>query len=254
MTATNKQTIISHLEDLRWVFIRAVVYLMAACIISFFFAEQIIEIIKLPAKDVITNFFILKPTDSVVIYMKTILYGGFVIAFLPIIYEFVNFIKPALQKEQISFVLKWTAFSVILFLAGTLFAYFLILPVAVKFLTDLAQTLTASSMQVSFNAYISFVLMLLLCGGIIFQIPLLCAALTILNIISPFVLRKFRKEMFFGLCVFAAVITPTTDVFSMTLFVAPMIVLYELGIIISDVIYKRKKSETEMLYDGGKYD
>jgi Sec-independent protein secretion pathway component TatC len=60
--------------------------------------------------------------------------------------------------------------------------------------------------------------------------------------------------MFFGLCVFAAVITPTTDVFSMALFVAPMIVLYELGIIISDVIYKRKKSETEMLYDGGKYD
>jgi len=254
MTIKNNQTIMSHLEELRWVFVRSIVYLIIAGLVSFFFAEQIIELIKLPAKDVITNFFILKPTDSIVIYMKTIMYGAVVIAFLPMTYEFINFVRPALQQEQVLFVFKWTIFAVILFIAGTIFVYFAVLPIAIKFLIDLAQTLTSSSTQVSFNAYISFVLMLLLCGGIIFQIPLICAMLTLLNIITPFVLRRFRKEIFFGLCVFSAIITPTTDIFSMLLFVFPMIILYELGIIISNVIYKQKKSEIDKIYDGGKYD
>lgn len=254
MIKTNKLTIISHLEELRWVFIRSIIYLIIAGIISFFFVDQIINFIKLPSKDIINGFFILKPTDSIVIYFKSIMYGAFVLAFLPIIYEFINFIRPALHREYTWFVIKWTLSAVILFLAGTIFVYFIVLPVAVKFLTDLAQTLISSNSQVSFNAYISFVLMLLLCGGIIFQIPLISAMLTMLNIISPFVLRKFRKEMFFGLCVFSAIITPTTDVFSMMLFVFPMIVLYEIGIIISDTIYKKRTSETEQIYDGGKYD
>jgi len=255
MTTTgNKKTVISHLEDLRFVFIRSLIYIIAASAVSFFFADKIIDIIKFPSKDIITGFYILKPTDSVAIYFKTIMYGAFVAAFLPVMYEIVNFIRPAFQKEQFFFIIKWTVFSMFLFVIGTLFVYFAVLPVSIKFLIGLASSLTAAGSQVSFNAYVSFVLTLLLCGGITFQIPLICAVLTMVNLITPFMLSKFRKEIFFGLCVFAAVITPTTDVFSMMLFVVPMIVLYEIGIFISSAVYKNKAAEIDKIYDGAKYD
>lgn len=254
MTAPNKQPILSHLEELRWVFIRSIIYIALASVASFFFADVFLDILKMPAKEAVSGFFILKPTDSVVIYFKTILYGAFVMAFIPVICELLSFIRPALEKEQALFVFKWTIASVFLFAAGTVFIYFAVLPVSLKFLMTLAGMLTASATQISFNSYVSFVIALLLCGGIVFQIPLVCAVLTMLNIITPFTLKRFRKEIFFGLCVFSAVVTPTTDVFSMLLFVGPMIVLYELGVIISSAIYKRKASETDKIYDGSKYD
>ena len=119
-TTENKKTLISHLEDLRFVFIRSLIYLIAASAASFFFADKIIDLIKLPSKDIITGFYILKPTDSVAIYFKTIMYGAFVVAFLPVMYEIVNFIKPAFQKEQFSFIIKWTLFSMFLFVSTCL--------------------------------------------------------------------------------------------------------------------------------------
>jgi len=234
-----KQTVLSHLEDLRWTILRACIYLFAASFISFFVVDYVIELAKLPSKEIIESFFILKPTEPVTIYFKTIIYTGLAVSFLPISYEFIKFIQPALQKEQTISVIKWSLVSFLLFVLGTLFAYFIVLPNAIKFLIDLAKHLTASSSQIALNSYLSFVFAVLLCGGLIFQIPVICAILTIFQIVSPSVLRKFRKEVFFVLCIFAAIITPTTDIFSLALFVFPMAVLYEIGIIVSGIIYKK---------------
>ncbi|MGE4384490.1 MAG: twin-arginine translocase subunit TatC [Endomicrobiaceae bacterium] len=244
-----KKPVLSHLEDLRWLIIRIVIYLSAAAVLSFFIADTIIVYIKLPAKGIINDFLILKPTEAITIYFKTAIYSGFVISFLPICYECIKFIAPALQKEKTISIIKYSASAFTLFILGTVFSYYIVLPNTIKFLADISSHLTSSSTQFTLNSYISFVFAVLLSGGIIFEIPLICSILTVLRIVSPNMLKKFRKEVFFTLCVFAAIITPTTDVFSLTLFVLPMLILYEAGIIISEIIYKKEMSEDKIYGD-----
>jgi sec-independent protein translocase protein TatC len=244
-----KQPVLSHLEDLRWLIIRIVIYLSAASVLSFFIADIIIDYVKLPAKNTINDFLILRPTEPITIYFKTVIYSGLVISFLPICYECIKFIAPALQKEKTISIVKYSISAFVLFISGTVFSYFIVLPNTIKFLSNIAVHLTSSAPQFTLNSYFSFVFAVLLSGGIIFEIPLICAVLTALQIVSPKILKKFRKEVFFVLCVFAAIITPTTDVFSLTLFVLPMIVLYEIGIFVSAVIYKKIVSENPIYGD-----
>ncbi|MDD2524021.1 MAG: twin-arginine translocase subunit TatC [Endomicrobiia bacterium] len=244
-----KQPVLSHLEDLRWLIIRTVIYLLIASCLSFFIVDFIIELAKLPSKGIITNFLILKPTEAITIYFKTIIYSGLVISFFPICYECIKFIAPALQKEQTISIVKYSLSAFSLFILGTVFSYFIVLPNTIKFLINLSVHLTSSVPQFTLNSYISFVFAVLLSGGIIFQIPLTCAILTTLQIVSPNTLKKFRKEVFFALCVFAAIITPTTDVFSLTLFVLPMVILYEVGIFVSNIIYKKTITEDTIYGD-----
>ncbi|MFA7074015.1 MAG: twin-arginine translocase subunit TatC [Endomicrobiaceae bacterium] len=244
-----KKPVLSHLEDLRWLIIRIVIYLSVAAVLSFFIADIIIDYVKLPAKGIINDFLILKPTESITIYFKTVIYSGIVISFLPICYECIKFIAPALQKEKTVSIIKYSVSAFTLFILGTVFSYYIVLPNTIKFLSNISAHLTSSSPQFTLNSYISFVFAVLLSGGIIFEIPLICSILTVLRIVSPNMLKKFRKEVFFALCVFAAIITPTTDVFSLILFVMPMLILYEAGIIISGIIYKKEMSEDKIYGD-----
>ncbi|MDR1195844.1 MAG: twin-arginine translocase subunit TatC [Endomicrobium sp.] len=235
-----RMTVTDHLEELRWRIIRCIIYIVAASAVSLFFTEQILNIIKFPSKDIIENFLILKPAESIAIYVKTAFFAGLAVAALPVFYELFAFIKPAASKEQNISAIKWVISAFILFISGILFAYFLVLPKAISFLMGLSQGLTGTPSQITLTSYVSFVCALVFCGGIIFQIPLMAYILTKLDLITPKLLAGKRKEAYFALCVAAAVITPTTDAFSMALFVVPMILLYEIGVIISKTVYKKR--------------
>jgi sec-independent protein translocase protein TatC len=212
---------------------------LAASVIALFFADKILYILKLPSKNHIESFLILKPAEAVTIYIKTAIFSGFAVAILPVFWEFFSFIKPAAEKQSGS-VLRWVVSAFFLFAAGIIFVYLIVLPKAIAFLMSLSQGLTGVAPQITLTSYISFVCALLFCGGMIFQIPLAAFILTKLEIITPKFMSSKRKEAYFGLCVLAAVITPTTDAFSMALFVAPMILLYEIGIIFSKIVYNSK--------------
>jgi sec-independent protein translocase protein TatC len=233
-------SITDHLEELRWRIIRCVIYAAAATAAALFFTEQILYIMKLPSKGIIENFLILKPTESIAIYIKTAFFSGLAAASLPIFAEIFNFIKPAASADQNVSAIKWVLSAFLLFITGILFSYFIILPKAIAFLMDLSRGLTDTPAQITLTSYISFVCAVVFCGGTIFQIPLAAYILTKIGLIAPQTLSGRRKESYFALCVTAAVITPTTDVFSMILFVIPMIVLYEIGILISKAVYKKR--------------
>lgn len=230
-------TILSHLEELRRGIIRSLIYTVAASLAMLFFADDIIRFLKFPSDGLIENFLILRPAEPVSIYIKTALFTGIAAACPLIFWEIFNFIKPAAPTGIIS-VLRYVLSAVLLFAAGIAFVYFIVLPKAVGFLISLSMGLTGANVQISLGAYISFVLALLACGGLIFQIPLAAFALTKLGILTPKFLSSKRKEAYFFLSVFAAIITPTTDIFNMALFVVPMIILYEIGIVLSKAVYK----------------
>jgi sec-independent protein translocase protein TatC len=235
-----KMSVTGHLEELRWRLIRSIIYVVAASCAALFFTDKILEIIKFPSKGLIESFLILKPAESVTIYIKTALFPGFAAAALPVFLEFFSFIKPAASAEQSSSAIKWGFSAFILFVGGILFSYFLVLPKAISFLMNLSQGLTGTPAQITLTSYVSFVCAVVFCGGLIFQIPLVSYILTKLGLVTPKLLTGKRKEAYFALCVIAAVITPTTDIFSLALFVAPMIALYEFGVIISKTVYKKR--------------
>jgi sec-independent protein translocase protein TatC len=232
-----KTTILSHLEELRKGIFRCLIYVFTASLIMLFFADDIIRFLKMPSANLIESFLILRPAEPVSIYIKTALFTGITFVCPLIFWEIFKFIKPAAPTGIVS-VLRYVLSAVLLFAAGILFVYFIALPKAVGFLISLSMGLTGASAQISLGAYISFVLAMLACGGVIFQIPLAAFALTKLGILTPKFLSSKRKEAYFFLSIFAAVITPTTDIFNMALFVVPMIVLYEIGILLSKAVYK----------------
>jgi sec-independent protein translocase protein TatC len=172
------------------------------------------------------------------VYVKVALYAGAVFAAPFMVYRLWQFVKPAASDDvQRTFVL-WAIAAAFLFAAGTAFAFFLALPSAIRFLMALSQGLAAPLITV--NSYLSFVLAVLVVAGLVFEIPAVCALLTRMGIITPALLRRKRKEAFFALCVFAAVMTPTTDIVNMLLFIIPMAALYEVGILVSACLYAAK--------------
>ncbi|MCL1972281.1 MAG: twin-arginine translocase subunit TatC [Endomicrobia bacterium] len=243
-----KMSVTDHLEELRWRLIRSGIYVIAASLVALFFTEQILAIIKYPSKGIIESFLILKPTESIAIYIKTAFFAGLAVAALPIFYEFFSFIKPAAQEHNSS-VTKWVFSAFLLFVSGVLFSYFFVIPQAVGFLMNLSQGLTGTPAQITLTSYVSFVCALVFCGGMIFQIPLIAYIFTKFGLITPSLLAGKRKEAYFALCVIAAVITPTTDAFSMMLFVVPMIILYEIGVFISKAVYKKRIAPGGEVYE-----
>ncbi|MDR1695839.1 MAG: twin-arginine translocase subunit TatC [Endomicrobium sp.] len=233
-------SIAGHLEELRWLLIRCAAYIAAASVIALFFTDEILYILKLPSQGLIEDFMILKPAEAVTIYIKTAFFAGLTAAFFPVLWEFFNFVKPAIDQSRGSSVLKRVLTSFLLFACGIAFVYFAVLTPAISFLMRLSQGLTQSHVQLTLSSYVSFTCALLFCGGMIFQIPLLAFMLTKIGAVTPSFLSSKRREAYFSMCVFAAIITPTTDVFSLSLFMVPMAVLYETGIVFSKMVYKNK--------------
>ncbi|MDR3049020.1 MAG: twin-arginine translocase subunit TatC [Elusimicrobiota bacterium] len=243
-----KMTVSQHLEEFRTRLIRCIIFVLMSAILAFYFSDEILYILKLPSKGLIENFLILKPAESITIYLKTALFSGLIFASPLIFWEIFSFIKPAVGAKDIS-ILKWAAIAFLLFVCGGAFVYWTVLSKAIAFLTFLSKGLTDSAIQITLSSYISFTMALLLCGAGIFQIPLAAFILTKIGLITPKMLISKRKEAYFALIIAAAVITPTTDVFSLALFVVPMIILYEVGVIFSKTVHKKNMFKGEKAYE-----
>ncbi len=201
-------------------------------------AKGFIHLLEIPAISAgqLTNFILLNPTDVVNIYFKVSLYIGAVLCAPAVIYNIWRYVKPAIPKDAGVLVWAWALPAALLFAGGTVFSYEFLLPPAYKFLMGISREIATPT--ITLTSYISFALSIVVIGGFIFQMPVVSALLTRLRIITPRFLTAKWREVVFGLCVIAAVVTPTTDVFNMLLFVAPMIALFGVSIIVSSAVYK----------------
>ena len=237
-TSPNNLSVIGHLEELRQRIICILAYLIAGMLAGLFLAKGFIHLIEIPvlATGQLPNFILINPTDVVNIYFKVSLYIGVVISSPAVIFHIWQYIKPAVPKETGFSIWSWAVSAAMLFCAGTGFSYEFLLPPAYKFLMGISSEIAKPT--ITLNSYISFALSIVVIGGFIFQMPVISALLTRLRIITPRFLTAKWREVVFGLCVIAAVVTPTTDAFNMLLFVAPMIALFGISILVSSVVYK----------------
>ena len=224
-------TFLEHLEELRGRIIVSLVWLLVATLASLPFSSELLKILKSPAAGTIEKLAFFSPQEAFLIYMRVGFLSGLCLAFPVISYQFWAFVSPAIDerfKKGISyFVVSCSA----TFIIGCLFAYFILLPRALRFLLsfgtdDLEPVISAAR-------YISFVTSIILCCGVVFQMPVLSYLLTRTGLVNAGILRKRFGVAIVVISVIAAVITPTTDIFNMMLLAVPMVFLYEVSIWVS---------------------
>ena len=178
-------------------------------------------------------------------FMKALIYAffaGLILAFPYVMWELWRFIRPALAKKEAKRV-RWNVlFTSILFFIGVAFGYFIILPTSVLFLAQFILFEEAENIW-RIGDVINFELTVLFGTGMVFQLPLVVYYLSLIGMVTPKFLRKYRRHSIVILLTIAAIITPSPDPFSQLLVFTPLMILYELSIFISHRVEKRKARE-----------
>lgn len=230
MTAKDKPyTIIEHLEELRDRLAKSAIALTITTLISFVFAKQFLQLLIAPMGE--TPPVSPSPTTNVVIFAKVALISGVALAMPILVYQLVSFIAPGLTPQEKRYLYLILPGATISFAAGAAFAYFIMLPTAIPFLKGFLSDLIDPGWFI--DKYITFITSLLFWVGVSFETPLVIFFLAKLGVVTPASLSRYRRYAILVIAVLAAVITPTPDPFNMLLVMAPLIVLYEIGILLA---------------------
>lgn len=177
-------------------------------------------------------------TGQFMLHIQMSLYVGAIAAFPYIFWEIWKFVKPALHEHEMRNTRGIVLVTSLLFTIGCLFGYFIIAPFSINFLIQYQATAIVQNM-IDINSYIGLLITLTIPTGILFELPMLVYLLTKLGIISPDFMRKGRKAAYVGILIIVAIITPQGDITSLLLISAPIFILYELSITISNRVHKK---------------
>jgi len=171
------------------------------------------------------------PTEGFVTYFRVALVLGLVLAIPVILYQVVAFVLPALRRRERRYLYLLLPGAALMFALGLTFGYFVVLPRSINFLAEFMIQYAEPNWRLL--NYIAFVTNLLFLVGVVFLTPLVVYILSKLGIVSPAFLTRYRRHAIVVLSVLAAVLTPTPDPFTMFIVLIPMILLYELGILLA---------------------
>ncbi|MFT6844109.1 MAG: sec-independent protein translocase protein TatC [Flavobacteriales bacterium] len=261
MATTQKEmSFLDHLEVLRWTLMRSLGSVLIAAIGLFFCKDWLFDSIVLAPKD--ADFYtygafcklshliglgdklcmgeIPLTLQSITMsgqfstHIMVSFIGGFIIAFPVVIWEFWRFLKPGLKQTEKETARGIVFYSTLLFSVGVLFGYYIIAPLSVQFLGSYQVSASVAN-QISLNSFISTVTTVTLSSGLIFQLPILIYFLAKMGIVTAEFLRKYRKHALVVVLVLSAIITPP-DITSQVLVALPILLLYEVSIIIAKKI------------------
>ena len=232
-----------HLDELRMVIIRSLVITMLAAAVAFCLKEQLFAVVLAPRTSDFITFRLLgvEPfsihlmntglTEQFMIHLKTAMYAGLLVASPYIIYLLFRFVSPALYDNERKYATALGGSGYLMFMLGTLLNYFLIFPLTVKFLgtyqvsEDVANMLTLQS-------YMDTLLMMSLVMGIVFELPVVSWLLGKMGLINASMMKMWRKHAIVAILIVSAIITPTTDAFTLFIVALPIWLLYEVSILI----------------------
>ncbi len=263
-----EMSFIDHLEDLRWHVIRSVIAVLIGAVLVFSYSGFVVdEILFAPTRadfvssqwmcrmghsigigdalcfaEVKAQFLETKMTGQFIASFTLAFIGGFIIAFPYIFWEFWRFVKPALSPKELKKtrgVIFWVS---LLFFTGVLFGYYILTPFMVNFYFNYKMSEQIVIMP-SFSDYLENLIYTTAGIGILFQMPLLVMVLAKIGIVKASFLRKYRRHAFVIILIAAAIITPSTDPFSLTIVTIPLYLLFEASIIIASRINKRQEKE-----------
>lgn len=263
----NEMSFLDHLEELRWHLIRATLAVVVAGIFAFIAKEFIFDIVLLGPKqsDFITYQILCDVAKSVgldesfcyteipfsiqnrtmsgqfSIHMWTAITAGFIIAFPYILYEFWRFIAPALHENERKASRGFIIIASLLFFIGVLFGYYVISPLSINFLGSY-QVSEEVVNEIDLSSYMGLIRASALASGIVFELPIIIFLLTKIGLVTPQILKQYRKFALVGILIVSAIITPP-DIASQIVVAIPVLILYEISIFISRMVLKKERKE-----------
>ena len=230
-----------HLDVLRSSLIRMAVAVMVLGVVAFCLKDALFSVVLAPrSSDFVTyqllgvdafhiNLMNTGLTEQFMIHMRTAIYAGLLLASPYILYELFRFVSPALYQNERRYAVWIVGAAYVMFLMGTLVNYFIVFPLTVRFLgtyqvsPDVANMLTLQS-------YIDTLLGMSLVMGVVFELPVVCGLMGRMGLINSHMMSQFRRHAVVAILVVSAIITPTTDVFTLFVVALPIYLLYELSI------------------------
>lgn len=269
-TPGGEMTFIDHLEDLRWHLIRSVIAIVIGAVVVLIFTNQIVDgILMAPTRPgfisarwlcslghkigigdtlcfppVDAKFLENTMTGQFISYFTVGFIGGFVVAFPYIFWEFWRFVKPALSEKELKKtrgIIFWVS---ALFFLGVAFGYFILTPFMVNFYFNFKLSSQIVIMP-SFSDYLENLIYTTVGIGVLFQMPLLVMLLAKIGILKASFLRKYRRHAFVIIVIAAAIITPSTDPFSLTIVTIPLYLLFEASVVVASRINKDQDKQRE---------
>ncbi|MFC1892813.1 twin-arginine translocase subunit TatC [Chloroflexota bacterium] len=237
MSTENKLTLLGHIYELRKRLIRSIIAVAVTTIISFIFHEHIFNILIAPAPASI-QLQAIEMTEMLSMTMRVAFISGIVLAIPYLSYELIMFVSPALttkEKRYVYLVLPWIA---LMFAAGVVFGYYILIPRITGFLLTWGSDLAA--IQPRIGSYINIVTRMLLAIGLVFEMPVLTTFLSRIGILKPKWLSDRRKGAIICAFILAAMVTPTIDPINQSLFAVPLIILYEMSIWLAKLVQPRE--------------
>ena len=230
-----------HLDVLRSSLIRMAVAVMVLGVVAFCLKDALFSVVLAPrSSDFVTyqllgvdafhiNLMNTGLTEQFMIHMRTAIYAGLLLASPYILYELFRFVSPGLYQNERRYAVWIVGAAYVMFLMGTLVNYFIVFPLTVRFLgtyqvsPDVANMLTLQS-------YIDTLLGMSLVMGVVFELPVVCGLMGRMGLINSHMMSQFRRHAVVAILIVAAIITPTTDVFTLFVVALPIYLLYELSI------------------------
>ena len=250
---SEKQSFWDHLDILRASLVKIAAVTAVFVVVAFFFKEALFSVILAPkdaafityrwlyffsgwvtdeqAQDFYVKLINTGLAQQFMIHMKVAMCTGVLCASTYILYQLFRFVSPALYANERKYVVRVVGYGYIMFMVGVLISYFLIFPLTFRFLGTYQVSDQVENM-ISLQSYISTLLMMSLAMGIVFEIPILSWLFAKLGFISADFMRRYRRHAVVIILVVAAIITPTSDVFTLLLVSLPMWLLYEVSILI----------------------
>ena len=238
---SSEMTFWEHVDELRFRIITTLIVFTVCAIFSYIYVDQVLFIIRQPIIDLINNNSNVKEafkgvTDPFFLKIATSLYSGFFLSIPFTLYSFLRFIFPAIQRGRFLFLSMTLMFSIILFIIGVLLSYKILFPISIKFLVSFIPTDSDIPLFIFVNEYISLIFSVTILIGLVFQLPIIALFLAKLGVITYKVLSSGRKYAILGTFVVAAIITPP-DIVSQLLLSIPILILYEISIIVVRIFY-----------------
>ncbi len=245
------QTFWDHLDVLRSVLIRIAAAIVVFAVAAFLMKDELFGVVLAPRSSDFLTYRLLGAapfelhlmntglTEQFMIHMRTAMYAGLLVASPYILYELFSFVSPALYKNEQRYAVWIVGAAYVMFLLGTLVNYFVVFPLTVRFLgtyqvsPDVANMLTLQS-------YIDTLLGMSLVMGIVFELPVVCGLMGRMGLLTDEWMSEYRRHAVVAILIVAAIITPTTDVFTLFIVALPIYLLYELSIWIVKLTKRNK--------------
>ena len=228
-------TVVGHLAELRKRIVYCAIIFIAAVAICYNYSELIIKDIVNITPD--TNFVFIAPAELLMSYVKIAVLGGLVISTPFLLIQLWLFISPGLKLEEKKYIVVSLLAGSMFFIIGVIFSYIVVLPTMLVFFIGFQ--IDEIQPMISFSNYLGFVINTLLAFGVIFELPILMVLITRFGLLKVSLLKKNRKYFILVIFIVAAILTPP-DIVSQVLLGIPMLILFEVGILLSTAVEKKK--------------